>query len=477
MSMKRVVCGAAGLLMAGLAVAGGPVTNGPDVQVCLLYDLEQYERTGNLNGLSIATTSYNAGDENLLWYSPYSGTTPELHPMITYNLYRMTDDGRRVEQIGVSWIKHGFLATNTGECEQRNACNGSFGSELSPDCSDTYGSSLNRSLSYLGPRYEVNPWTGAWTQPGSILATNEPIQSSVDRLMIVHDDDFDPALNDHANVTYIAEGYYVASDDVDHMNSASYRPVGDPVWSGGEWNLASGSSFSPDIDPIIGFVFQEWGGTESMVSESGAAPVEGVSTDGRAYLSSKVFDNGDGTYDYEYVLFNVDLDAQIDAINFPIPSGATVTNASFYGVPHYETMSARADEGGVPIDSSDWNISQTGTSLVFSTSSNPLRWGMMFNFSFTADVPPTTGDIELSPFKSSAGVSSYLTSNQVPEPQPTVCQADIDKSGSVDFQDFLLLSGQFGQSGPSLSADMDGSGTVDFQDFLILSGEFGTTGC
>jgi hypothetical protein len=57
------------------------------------------------------------------------------------------------------------------------------------------------------------------------------------------------------------------------------------------------------------------------------------------------------------------------------------------------------------------------------------------------------------------------------------CLADIDGSGSVDFQDFLLLSGQFGQSGPNLSADLDESGSVDFQDFLILSGEFGQTGC
>jgi exonuclease III len=63
-----------------------------------------------------------------------------------------------------------------------------------------------------------------------------------------------------------------------------------------------------------------------------------------------------------------------------------------------------------------------------------------------------------------------------PDPCPpiNVCEADLDNSGEVDFQDFLTLSAQFGGPG---SADFDGSGTVDFQDFLTLSGEFGTTTC
>lgn len=48
---------------------------------------------------------------------------------------------------------------------------------------------------------------------------------------------------------------------------------------------------------------------------------------------------------------------------------------------------------------------------------------------------------------------------------------DIDRSGTVDFADFLVLSKNFGTAGPE--GDIDCDGEVDFADFLILSGNFG----
>lgn len=51
---------------------------------------------------------------------------------------------------------------------------------------------------------------------------------------------------------------------------------------------------------------------------------------------------------------------------------------------------------------------------------------------------------------------------------------DIDGSGTVDFADFLVLSGNFGQQvGSCGEGDIDGNGTVEFADFLVLSGNFG----
>lgn len=50
---------------------------------------------------------------------------------------------------------------------------------------------------------------------------------------------------------------------------------------------------------------------------------------------------------------------------------------------------------------------------------------------------------------------------------------DADLNRRVEFADFLLLSGNFGQDGGWAEGDFDGNGTVEFADFLSLSGSFG----
>ena len=50
-------------------------------------------------------------------------------------------------------------------------------------------------------------------------------------------------------------------------------------------------------------------------------------------------------------------------------------------------------------------------------------------------------------------------------------KADFDRSGSVDFADFLMFAEAFG--GTSTQFDLDRSGLVDFLDFLIFAENFG----
>lgn len=53
-------------------------------------------------------------------------------------------------------------------------------------------------------------------------------------------------------------------------------------------------------------------------------------------------------------------------------------------------------------------------------------------------------------------------------------RGDTNLDGTVDFQDFLLLSQGFGQSDASWSSgDFDGNGLVEFADFLLLAWHFG----
>jgi hypothetical protein len=54
---------------------------------------------------------------------------------------------------------------------------------------------------------------------------------------------------------------------------------------------------------------------------------------------------------------------------------------------------------------------------------------------------------------------------------PVEPRADFNKSGVVDFADFLIFAIVFGSADPTV--DLDGSGIVDFGDFLIFAQSFG----
>lgn len=58
---------------------------------------------------------------------------------------------------------------------------------------------------------------------------------------------------------------------------------------------------------------------------------------------------------------------------------------------------------------------------------------------------------------------------------PMFLEADFDQNGTVEFSDFLILSGQFGNTvdPPGTPPDINGDGTVNFPDFLVLSSQFG----
>ena len=52
--------------------------------------------------------------------------------------------------------------------------------------------------------------------------------------------------------------------------------------------------------------------------------------------------------------------------------------------------------------------------------------------------------------------------------------ADIDRNGTVEFADFLILSDNFGTSGEESQGDLNGDGVIAFADFLILARAFST---
>lgn len=379
-----------------LALYRAAFASGPDVTFCELYGLAQYGRSGDTVGFSCATTSWNRdGTEPLLWYS----APDSRHPFIVQNLYRLKED--RLEQIGQSWAKHGFFALDNTQCTINGSfCSGTGASTLGLKCTDTYSASLNAQQtgnSGNGPRFEINAWTGQWDYSTSFTLHGLPTplaDTPISRRLQVHDDDIEPGVED---VQYFLEAYYLHRDDTNHMNSAAWKPVSFSGSPGGAWSVSmSGAATSPNI----GFAIDAWAGSTQTVLAQQVPVIEGISPDGRCVLGAKAIDLGGGVWRYEYALLNIDMDRQVGAFAIPVPNGATIGDLGFHAVRHHdEPLNAPALLGGAPIDNAPWSAEVCGGHIVWTTTTNPLRWGTMYNFRFECDAPPSSAHATIRHFR------------------------------------------------------------------------------
>ncbi len=426
-----------------------PSATGPDVIVGDIPDTARWAHSGPpQNGISafgIGTTSCNLGDTILRWQSSNIN-----HPVIAQNIYRVHDG--RFTQVGVGWLKHGFLALSGNVC---CSCTGGGGSQLSPGCSDPYSSGLNASQSGLGPRFEVNATTGIFNYP----FTSPPYTSgSIDRRCQAADADIDPARNPGAR--WFVEGHYIANDDAaagNGLNNASYREVG---------FFQSGDGYSAGN---IGSTVREQAAIKAwpVVNPSAVVVDVDVPDDGRFHVGSNVIDNGDGTWRYEYAIHNMNSDRSAQAFSVPVPAGVTISDVGFHDVDYHS---------GEPFDGTDWTFNQSGGFATWSTAphssapnGNALRWGTAYSFWFTADAGPETGDASIRLFKPAParGVASVGVGVSAPV---SGCPADLDGMGSVGSSDLAELLAQWGGAG---SADLDGSGTVGSGDLAIMLAAWG----
>jgi hypothetical protein len=399
-----VMVGAA-LLAAGPALADDPDgIMGPDVVV---WDLPGVWNWGSDNGIhaySVGTTSCNRGDVDLTWVS-----STNQHPVIAQNLYRVTlpdstppVEHGKVEMLGISWLKHGFVSLNNPGCIDGVCDNVSSGSFLGVGCSDPYSSSLNGSWSNLGPRSEVNAFTGYFPVDHA-HPTGDPtiygrIQAKETELV-----------NDPTKYRYYVEGQYVAPDDAgwpngvntgpnNAMNNASYREV---ILDGGFGLGETGPTF--EGMPAI----YAWRDADPSVTiREVIVPNEGLFA-----VGYKVGDNGDGTWHYEYAVFNLNSDLSGSSFSVPIRSDSVITNTGFRDVDYHS---------GEPYDLTDWVVdvntltgwvgwsSVVPDPAIAPENANALRWSTMYNFSFDADSPPEDALATIGLFKSARSVAVFV---------------------------------------------------------------------
>jgi hypothetical protein len=373
----------------------GTQSSSPDLTFCSLDSLRQFGRVGDVVGLSVSTTSWNIGSQRLDWYR-----YPDWrHPFIIRNLYRITDD--KIEQIGESGAKHGFFALSDSQCGT-GCADPTDGKQLGMNCTDTYNTFTSADQGSLSPRYEINPWDG-YSDPTTSHLKASHAHDEVQHLLRVHDGDLD------LNSDYIVEAYYVHYQDTNPMNSAAWKRVKvSGGAAGGTWTFNMSDENTP---PAVGFAIDAWQPDKQMQTTIAEVvpPVKGKSPDGRSEIAVKSRQLADGKWRYEYALLNIDMDRQISAFQVPIPPGANVIDVTFHASEHQGE--AFSEVGGVPTDNSIWASSLENQVLSWKTATNPLRWGNLYNFGFTADAAPGSTAITVRLFKT--GTKTSITASTI----------------------------------------------------------------
>jgi hypothetical protein len=447
-----------------------PPNVGPDVIVSDLEVVTRWGTIGPVSSYSFSTTSCNVGDERLDWVGDTSA-----HPVIAQNLYRLHDG--RFEQIGASWLKHGYIALALSVCCECELASGSH-EFLGVGCSDPYGATINgdqagfNGVSGLGPRSEVNASTGDFPFPYSFQGMAGDV---LYKRLQVRNDDLDPALN--VGALYFGEGHYVTADDAlagNDDNNASFRPATVDPGPGPAWRWRFADVIRPMEPAIHAWAEFQAGVTLTTIDVPG---------DGRFIVGSACTDNGDGTWHYEYAVQNLNSHRSGRGFSVPVPAGTTVSNPGFHDVDSHS---------GEITDSTDWPPTIGATTVHWETDpfavnehANALRFSTLYNFRFDADRPPADGVlVTLELFRPGAPASVTAA---VCGPAP-VCAADITgpggaPDGNVDALDYLLLIGQWGSPcGGPCDADITGpgdapDGNVDALDFLLVIGQWGSPGC
>jgi len=421
---------------------GSLASGGPDVIVGDIPNAANYGSVGTIHAYSIATTACNIGDAEIDWFA-----NTNRHPVVIQNLFRLSNG--RFEQIGMSWARHGFFALENNLCGDCIAAGG--GQHLGVGCSSTNSAGINGSQEVLGPRSEVNASTGDFPYPFTGIGING--DAIFKRLQVLENDLTVP------DARFFFEAQFVSPDDATAGNGAN-----NPSWRETQF---LGSTLSPAMmssthreEPAL----FAWAQADAQV----LLDFVDVPGDGRFWIASRAYDNGDGTFDYEYAVHNINSDRSAGGFSVPVEM-ADVTNFGFHDVPYHS---------GEPFDGTDWTSgSFFGTAGwatdAFATNpdANALRWGTMYNFRFTANRPPMQGQATISLFKP-GGPGQMTVQAWVPTGGP--CVADFNADGVLDFFDVQDFLEAFAAGDPS--ADLTGDSVFDFFDVAAFLDAF-SAGC
>ncbi len=417
--MHRFITAAAVGLFAGSAYAT------PDVICGELLDTIHHGVIGGVRAYSIGTTACNKGTSNANWIANTIN-----HPVISTSLYKI--ENGRMTQLGVAFVKHSWAALQQNACGFGCQAGGSW-QALGPGCSDPYSASLNAAQTDLGPRFEINAFTGEFPWPPSFI--NQTGSATFKRLQVPSNSVVS------STAQFFAEGQYTARDDAlagNQFNNTSYRR-----YNINQSNFSMvGSGGTVREKPAI-FAWQLHGLGVNQPDPSVMISQVDVPSEGRFHLASKAVDLGNGLWRYEYAIHNQNSHRSAGSISIPVNTGSS--NYGFNGISYHS---------GEPISNAPWTATDDGSKVTWATetfalnpNANAVRWATMYNFWFETNSPPTTGQVELGLFR--PGSPSALNATAWVPTQAANCVADFNNDGFVNFFDISGFLDAFGAQDPA----------------------------
>ena len=377
------------LLLVAIAASSGVAAAQGDVTTFRIgydgsnpNDFKYYGQSSGIAAYSFATQSCNIGNQNIPWTSG-SGTQ---HPVMSQNMFRL--EGRRFEQLGQSWLKHGFCALCEGGCG--NGSGSGCASVLYPGCADTYWDTLNDGQGG-GPKYRIDPASGnhqhSAPSPSGPAAIRGRLQVAVS--------DVTPASNPGAD--YWIEGAYISY--YDHQNGNAHNNV---TWrkvtvnsnltltGAGSSNVGESCVYGwKEVDPAV------------VIEEVTNSDEAGAGIHGYYQVASRVWDNGDGTWDYVYVVNN--QNSTQGAGSFSVPFGGASISGEWFNDVDYHS--------GELQDGTDWSMALGADRITWTcpqtyaqnANANAINWCTAYSFGFTADAGPVSDVGELTMFEPGVG--------------------------------------------------------------------------
>ena len=425
---------AAASLCAAASTRAGP---GPDVVIADIFETTRWGTRDGFTAYTLGNYSCNLGTSPANWYRD----TPN-HPVFGQAIYRLKDG--RFEQVGQGFVKHAFAVSSfnyCGTCQFPPNPN----QQLGVNCADAYTASLNGDYVRLGPKSQVNPFSGSITFPINLTGYPTP-DAPIGRRIQVANIDLDPALNPGAR--YFVEMHIIAADDAaagNALNNASFREVS-------VGNAPFSLSLIPGRPTRVGLsAIDAWPEIDpSVVLSSADIPGEG-----RLKLASKATDLGNGLWRYTYALYNLNSQRAAASLSIPI-SLCAPTPTTEQRLPRWHS--------GEPYANTPWSASIIGSRFVWQTedaSANPnasaVRWGTLARFELVTSAPPVRRTTTIGFFEPGETEDAHFEA-LVPSGS-----ADMDGDGFSDFFDFDAFVAAFEVGAPE--ADFAPDGFIDFFDF------------
>jgi hypothetical protein len=399
---------------------------GPDVIMGNLPSLIQAGSNGTQVGLMMGTDICNNGDVPANWFR-----LPETdHPVIPQNLYRMSggpNNDDRFEQIGQSWAMHQFFPL------QNNACG--FGCTSSPDsahlgvgCSTADTAGINASQTQVGSRAWINPFTGIF--PSTANSHTGHTHDGTMHRILVEGNDLNPAMNPGA--TYYGEAQLVTAHEYAWCQSHA-----------GECNMFNNVSYRQFmVTATTSFNFAAVGATVRMTPAIYAWPGATIHTiepepgvDGRAFIAYKVTNPSPGIWQYDYAIYNQNLDRGIRY--FSVPGGCGVgppTNLEFHAPLNHPGIANDGTVGDAGYSNAPWLAQAHSGGAIWSTepswvnpNANAIRWGTLYNFRFRHTTPPTVANALIAFFKTGGYIFVPILGPSpecIPSPSPSATIID-----------------------------------------------------